>query len=107
MPSSALSAAQLNLDPASASPFDQLDPLRTQSIPGLSPRDPGSKSEQPEDISSALRQITNLNRHVTALESNLVTRIEVCEGEVNMASNQVNIMRSHRISHKSLNKYMT
>ena len=42
MPSSGLSAARLNPDPASTSPFDQLDPLRTQSNSGLSPRDPSN-----------------------------------------------------------------
>ena len=36
MPSSGLSAARLNPDPASTSPFDQLDPLRTRSTSGLS-----------------------------------------------------------------------
>ena len=35
-----------------------------------------------------MKQIENLNRHVTTLEGKLVTRIEVCEGDVNMASNQ-------------------
>ena len=83
-----LSAARLNLDPASTSPFDQLDPLRTQSISGLSPRDPSSRSQNTDDLASVVRQITNLNRHVTTLESKLVTRIEVCESDVSTASNQ-------------------
>ena len=88
MPSSGLSAAWLNLDPASTSLFDQLDPLRTRSTSGLSPRDPSSKSQNTDDITSVVRQIANLNRHVTTLEGKLVTRIVVCESDVNMASNQ-------------------
>ena len=35
-----------------------------------------------------MKQIASFNRHVTTLEGNLVTRIEVCESDVNMASNQ-------------------
>ena len=35
-----------------------------------------------------VRQIENLNRYVTALEGKLVTRIEVCESDVSMASTQ-------------------
>ena len=106
MPSSGLSAARLNLDPASTSPFDQLDPLRTRSISGLSPRDPSSKSQNTDDLTSVVRQITNLNRHVATLESKLVTRIEVCESDVNMASNQawnwwLNITRFQGISQMS------
>ena len=88
MPSNGLSAARLNPDPASTSPFDQLDPLRTQSNYGLSPRDPSSRSQNPDDIASIVKQIANLNRYVTTLEGKLVTRIEVCESDVNMASNQ-------------------
>ena len=88
MPSSGLSAVRLDLDPASTSPFDQLDPLRTQSNSGLSPRDPNLRSQNMEDLTSVVKQIENLNRHVTTLEGKLVTRIEACESDVNMASNQ-------------------
>ena len=88
MPSNGPSAARLNSDPASASPFDQLDPLRTQSNLGLSPRDPNSRLQNVEDLTSVVKQVENLNRHVTTLEGKLVTRIEVCESDVNMASNQ-------------------
>ena len=88
MPSNGLSAARLNPDPASTSPFDQLDPLRTQSNPGLSLWDPNSSSQNKGDLTSVVKQIENLNRHVTTLEGRLVTRIEVCESDVNMASNQ-------------------
>ena len=82
MPSSGLSAVRLNLDPASTSPFDQLEPLRTQSNSGLSPRDPNLRSQNMEDLTSVVKQIENLNRHVTTLEGKLVTRIEVCESDV-------------------------
>ena len=41
-----------------------------------------------EDLTSVVKQIENLNRHVTTLEGKLVTRSEVCESDVNMASNQ-------------------
>ena len=88
MPSSGLSAARLNPGSASTSPFDQLDPLRTQSDQGLSPQDQGSKSGQMTDTASVVRQINNLNKYVTMLEGKLVTRIEVCENDVNMASSQ-------------------
>ena len=81
MPSSGLSASRLNPGSASTSPFDQLDPLRTQPSSGLSP-------QNKEDISSVVKQVENLNRYVTALEGKLVARIEVCEGDVTMASNQ-------------------
>ena len=77
MPVNGLSAARLNPDPASTSPFDQLDPLRTQSNPGLSPRDPNARSQNMEDLPSVVKQIENLNRHVTSLEGKLVKRIEV------------------------------
>ena len=36
----------------------------------------------------SVKQIENLNRYVTALEGKLVTRIEVCEGDVTMAGTQ-------------------
>ena len=81
MPSSGLSASRLNPGSASTSPFDQLDPLRTQPSSGSSP-------QNKEDLSSVVRQVENLNRYVTALEGKLVARIEVCEGDVAMASNQ-------------------
>ena len=35
-----------------------------------------------------MKQVENLNRYVTTLEGKLVTRIEVCESDVAMASNQ-------------------
>ena len=35
-----------------------------------------------------MKQVENLNRYVAALEGKLVARIEVCEGDVTMASNQ-------------------
>ena len=88
MPSSGLSAARLNPGSASTSPFDQLDPLRTQSNQGLGLQNQGSKSHQTDDLASVVRQITNLNKYVTMLEGKLVTRIEVCESDVNMASSQ-------------------
>ena len=75
MPSSGLSASRLNPDPASTSPFDQLDPLRTHPNPGLSLWDPNSSSQNKGDLTSVVKQIENLNRHVTALEGKLVTRI--------------------------------
>ena len=81
MPSSGLSASRLNPGSASTSPFDQLDPLRTQPSSGSSP-------QNKEDLSSVVKQVENLNRYVTALEGKLVARIEVCEGDVAMASNQ-------------------
>ena len=40
------------------------------------------------DLASVVRQIENINRYVTAFEGKLVTRIEVCEGDVAMACNQ-------------------
>ena len=88
MPSSGLSASRLNPGSASTSPFDQLDPLRTHPSSGLSPRDPNSSSQNKEDLSSVVKQVENLNRYVTALEGKLVARIEVCESDVTMASNQ-------------------
>ena len=88
MPSSGLSAARLNPEPASTSPFDQLDPLRTQPTSGLNLWDNSSSSQNKGDLASVVRQIENLNRYVTALEGKLVTRIEVCEGDVAMASTQ-------------------
>ena len=88
MPSSGLSASRLNPGSATTSPFDQLDPLRTHPNSGLSLRDPSSSSQNQTDIASVVKQIENLNRHVTALEGKLVARIEVCEGDVAMASNQ-------------------
>ena len=88
MPSSGLSAARLNPEPASTSPFDQLDPLRTQPTSGLNLWDHSSSSQNKGDLDSVVRQIENLNRYVTALEGKLVTRIEVCEGDVTMASTQ-------------------
>ena len=88
MPSNGLSAARLNPGSASTSPFDQLDPLRTQLDQGLSPRGQGSKVYQTDDLASVVRQINNLNKYVTKLEGKLVTRIEVCETDVNMASSQ-------------------
>ena len=81
MPSSGLSASRLNPGSASTSLFDQLDPLRTRPSSGSSPQDK-------EDLSSVVKQIENLNRYVTALEGKLAARIEVCEGDVAMASNQ-------------------
>ena len=81
MPSSGLSASRLNPGSASTSPFHQLDPLRTQ--PSSC-----SSSQNKEDLSSVVRQIENLNRYVTALQGKLVARVEVCEGDVAMASNQ-------------------
>ena len=88
MPSSGLSASRLHPDQASTSPFDQLDPLRTHPNSGLSLWDPNSSSQNTGDLASVVKQIENLNRYVTALEGKLVARIEVCEGDVAMASNQ-------------------
>ena len=88
MPSSGLSASRLNPDPASTSPFDQLDPLRTHPTSGLSLWDHSSSSQNKGDLASVVRQIENLNRYVTALEGKLVTRIDVCESDVTMASTQ-------------------
>ena len=88
MPSSGLSASRLNPEPASTSPFDQLDPLRTHPTSGLSLWDHSSSSQNKGDLASVVRQIENLNRSVTALEGELVTRIEVCEGDVTMAGTQ-------------------
>ena len=88
MPSSGLSASRLNPGSASTSPFDQLDPLRTHPNSGLSLRDPKSNSQNQGDLASVVKQIENLNRYVTVLEGKLVKRIEVCEGDVAMASNQ-------------------
>ena len=68
MPSSGLGAARLNPGSASTSPFDQLDPLRTQSNQGLSPRNQGSRSHQTDDLASVVKQINNLNKYVTMLE---------------------------------------
>ena len=68
MPSGGLSAGRLNPNPASTSPFDQLNPLRTQSNLGADPRDPGLKSERVDDLSSAMKQIVNLNKYLTTLE---------------------------------------
>ena len=47
-----------------------------------------SSSQNKGDLASVVRQIENLNRYVTTLEGKLVTRIEVCEGDVTMASTQ-------------------
>ena len=88
MPSSGLSASRLNPGSALISPFDQLDPLRTHPNSGLSLRDPTSSSQNNETLASVVKQVENLNRYVTALEGRLVARIEVCEGDVTMASNQ-------------------
>ena len=88
MPSSGLSAARLNPDPASTSPFDQLDPLRTHPTSGSSLWDRNLDPQDKGDLASVVRKIENLNRYVTALEGKLVTRIEVCESDVAMASNQ-------------------
>ena len=68
--------------------FDQLDPLRTHPNSGLSSQDPNSDSPNQGDLASVVKQIENLNRYVTALEGSLAARIEVCQGDVTMASNQ-------------------
>ena len=65
-----------------------LDALRTHPTSGLSIWDQGSSSQHKGDLASAVRQIENLNGHVTALEGKLETRIEVCEGDVTMAGTQ-------------------
>ena len=39
-------------------------------------------------MSSVVRQVENLNKYVTLLERKVVTRIEVCEGDVGMANQQ-------------------
>ena len=88
MPSSGLSAFRLNPESASTSPFDQLDPLRILPTSGSSIWDHNSSPQNKGDLASVVRQIENLNRYVTALEGKLATRIEVCEGDVAMASTQ-------------------
>ena len=88
MPSSGLSASRLDPGSATTSPFDQLDPLRTHPTSGLSLRDPSTSAQNQTDLASVVKQIENLNRYVTALEGKLVTRIEVCEGDVTMAGTQ-------------------
>ena len=107
MPSSGLSASRLNPGSASTSPFDQLEPLRTHPNSGLSLRDPSSSSHSQGDLASVVKQIENLNRYVTALEGKLVARIEVCEGDVVMASNQAvglaTQQKPQRLSSKSIN----
>ena len=47
-----------------------------------------SSSQNKGDLTSVVKQVENLNRHVSTLEGRLVTRIEVCESDINMASNQ-------------------
>ena len=64
-----------------------MDPLRTHPNSGLSARDPYSSQNQ-TDLASVVKQIENLDGYVATLEGKLVTRIEVCEGDVAMASNQ-------------------
>ena len=88
MPSSGLSASRLNPGSASTSPFDQLDPLHTHPNFGSSARNPNSSSVNQPDLASIVKQVENLNRYVTTLEGKLVARIEVCEGDVAMASSQ-------------------
>ena len=78
MPSSGLSASRLNPGSASTSPFDQLDPHRTSQSQG--------------DLASVGKQVESLNRYVTDMERKLVTRIEVCEGDITMASNQAVVL---------------
>ena len=39
-------------------------------------------------MSSVVKQIENIHRYVTLLEGNVVTRIEVCENDVNMMHQQ-------------------
>ena len=51
-------------------------------------RDPSTSAQNQTDLASVVKQIENLNRYVTALEGKLVTRIEVCEGDVTMAGTQ-------------------
>ena len=102
-------AARRDPEPASTSPFDQLDPLRTQPTSGLNLWDHSSSSQNKGDLASVVRQIENLNRYVTALEGKLVTRIEVCEGDVTMAGTQAvelatQYMRCQEISRRLYNR---
>ena len=62
--------------------------MRTHPNSGLSLWDPDSSTQNKGDLASVVKQIENLNGYVAALEGKLVARIEVCEGDVTMASNQ-------------------
>ena len=54
----------------------------------LNVRNPNSSSSSKTDLASVVKQVEKLNRYFTTLEGKLVTRIEVCESDAAMASNQ-------------------